>query len=155
MFNQITRRRGTRFARRGVAILESALTLSATLLLLMGLLDLGIATLQYNSLGHACRFVSRAITLRGVESPDTDAMGPTTMTGHANDGSDTAQMLVAHLPTMAGASVAYSVEWLDGDNGPGDRVRVEMSYVHHPFVPGLASWGAITLRAASTMHIVN
>lgn len=142
--------------RRGASVVEAAITLSAMLVLLTALLDLGLAAMQFNALGHACRLAAREAALRGAESLTPAAsLGPTALSGHAGDGSQLAQLLAARLPTMPLASVSFSVTWPDGDNGAGDRVHVRASYTRQPIVPLLAPWGALDLTAASTMRIVN
>jgi Flp pilus assembly protein TadG len=140
--------------RRGVAALESAITLSATLLLLAAILDLGLATLRYNALGHACRRIARAATFQGADSV-TSSLGPATLSGNAADGSVVAALVADLLPTMPAAGVSYTVEWLSGDNLPGGQVRVGMQFTHDPLAPGLASWGDIPLTATATMTIIN
>jgi Flp pilus assembly protein TadG len=148
------RRRGQPRQRRGVAALESAITLSATLLLLAAIVDLGLATLRYNALGHACRLIAREASFQGADSIAT-SLGPATLNGNAGDGSVVAELVADLLPTMPPANVAYAVEWLSGDNRPGGRVRVVMQFTHQPLAPGLASWGVIPITATSTVTIVN
>jgi Flp pilus assembly protein TadG len=147
--------RASRRSRTGSTVVESAITLPATLLLLMALLDLGLATLQYNSLGHASRLLARAVALRGAESQASSSLGPATIAGLANDGSEAAQTVNTFLTTMPLGSVSYRIEWLDADNGAGDRIHVELTFTHQPIVPGFNVWGPMQLTAASTMRIVN
>lgn len=143
--------------RRGVTLVESAVTLSITVLMLVALMDLGLATLQFNGLGHACRVLARAAATRGAESAGFGGtvLGPTTLAGNAGDGSAAAAVFASQLPTMQAAAVSYTVNWPDGDNGAGDRVHVTLRYTHQPLAPGLNFWGALPLTASSTMSIVN
>lgn len=141
---------------RGVAAVEVAVTLSTTLLVLAGLLDLGLAAMRKNALGHASRSLARILTLRGSDAPDgASAIGPGTLTGHAGDSSLAAAYLSQCLPTMSPAAVEYTIDWLDDDNGPGDPVRVELQFTHVPLLLGLSPWGAMQIKAVSTMRVVN
>jgi hypothetical protein len=142
--------------RRGVQIVEGALALSAMLFVMTAIIDLGLAVVQYNYLGHACRTLARSVALRGADSPvAATVLGPAAIAGHAADGSVPAQVVASLLPTMTLPATAFNISWPDGDNGPGDSVRVVMTYTHAPLIPGFSPWGSLSLSAESTMRIVN
>lgn len=142
--------------RLGACAVESAIVLPAALFILFSILDLGLATIRYNTLAEASRRIARQAILHGSLAPaEVGAWGPLQFIGNASDGSTVVSPLKNMLPTMSDHDVNVDVTWPDGDNSPRDRVHVEVTYLHQPLLPFLANWGTIPLRSATTMHIVN
>jgi hypothetical protein len=142
--------------RSGAAAVECAIALPAALFVLFALLDLGLATVRYNVLAEGARRVARAAIIHGSLAPSVvGTWGPDEFSGSAADDSPVTAPIADMLPTMARDAVAVRVTWLDGDNGPRDRVQVELAYDHQSLIPFMASWGDVDLRAATTMRIVN
>jgi Flp pilus assembly protein TadG len=142
--------------RSGATMIECAFALPVMLMLLFGMLDLGLAAARYNALSDAARRVARAAIIHGsLESTRTAAWGPQEFAGTAADNSPIAMAANAVLPAMPKDEVNIHVSWPDNNNSPGDRVQVEISYRHQPLLPRLFAWGPLTLRAVSTMQIVN
>jgi Flp pilus assembly protein TadG len=145
-----------RSSRRGVAILECALVLPVLLFVLFSMLDLGLAAVRYNALAEASRRIAREAILHGATAPTSSGMwGPATFAGTAADSSTIVAPVKNMLPTMIASDVNISVTWPDSDNSPRDPVQVVVTYVHHPIVPAISVWGAITLKSTATMHVVN
>lgn len=142
--------------RDGATMVECAIVLPVLLLALFALLDLGLATTRYNALSESARQIARSAIIHGsLAPPEVGTWGPTQFVGTANDSSTIVQSVHGLLPTMPATLVNIQVTWPDNDNGPRDRVRVQVSYTHHPLVPGLTGWGPIDLQSVATMHIVN
>lgn len=141
--------------RRGAVLVEGAVVLSVLLLLLFGILDLGLAVARHDVLAATARDVARAAIVRGAAAtPELVAWGPATYSGTAADSSEIAQAVVASLAVMTPAEVAVDVTWPDGGNQEGNRVRVELRYVHQGLTL-LGLGGGLNLRAESTMQIVH
>jgi hypothetical protein len=141
---------------RGVAALECAFTLPVALFVLYSLLDLGLAAIRYNTLAEGARRIARQAIIHGRLSPQpSDAWGPEEFAGTAADDSPQTEPLEGMLPTMQAGDVEVEIAWLDGDNSPRDRVRVELRYRHRSIVPLLAGRQDIDLRSTTTMNIVN
>jgi Flp pilus assembly protein TadG len=137
-------------------MIECAFALPVTLILLFGMLDLGLAAARYNAISDAARRVVRAAIIHGsLENNRTATWGPQEFVGTAGDNSPIAVVANAVLPAMPKEEVNVHVSWPDNNNSPGDRVQVEISYTHQPLLPKLFAWGPLTLRAVSTMRIVN
>jgi Flp pilus assembly protein TadG len=156
--NQSLRKYPTRqrFCRDGAAILECAIALPVMLLALFALLDLGLAATRYNALAEAARQIARQAILHGSLAPaEVGGWGPTQFVGTAADSSDIVQTIHGRLPTMPEHLVNVQVTWPDHDNSARDRVQVQVTYQHHPLVPGLTAWGSIDLQSVATMRIVN
>jgi Flp pilus assembly protein TadG len=148
--------RSPRWQRRGVALVEGAFALPVVLLMLFALLDLGLATVRYNSLAEAARQIAREAIIHGSLSPQqSQAWGPDEYLGTAASADGIVQKAAGLLPTMRPEEVQVHVTWPDNGNSPRDQVRVEVTYRHDPLVPGLFAWGAIDLRSSALMRIVN
>jgi hypothetical protein len=146
----------SRTRRRGVAALECAFTLPVALFVLYSLLDLGLAAIRYNTLAEGARRIARQAIIHGRLSPQpSDEWGPEEFAGTADDDSPQTVPLEGMLPTMQPGDVEVEIVWLDGDNSPRDRVRVELRYRHRAIVPLLAGRQGIDLRSTTTMNIVN
>lgn len=140
--------------RRGAVIVEGAVVLGVALLVLFAILDLGLAVLHYNALSEGARRVARAAIVRGaMAEPAMTAWGPKPFTGTGASESEIAASLQPALAAIDPSRVTLQVEWLDGDNQPGDRVQVTVSESYLPVVPFFSMQGAIQLRAVSSMRI--
>jgi hypothetical protein len=122
----------------------------------MALLDLGIAASRYNGLAEVSRHIAREIVRHGSLAPQSEGTwGPAEFNGSMASDTDMVRSARKKLLLMQPGDVTVHITWLDSQNGPGDRVTVEVSTWHHPLVPGLFVWGPLQLRSATTMCIVN
>jgi Flp pilus assembly protein TadG len=137
--------------RRGATIVETALVLGVFLTVVCGTLDLGLAAMRQNVLSDTARRVARGVAIRGAES--TAPLGPQSATGLASDTSAVAGLLRPWLATMDPAETNFAVEWPDGGNRPGQRVRVTVSYEHRMLVPRLLGVGSRRLEASSVLLV--
>ncbi len=140
--------------RRGVTILETALVLGLFLLVVLGTLDLGLTGIRQNVLSDAGRRMARYAALRGAESTGLP-LGPQTLTGAASDLSDAAQSLRPWLATMAPSETFFRLEWIDGGNQPGQRLRVTVWYDHRTLVPLLPAATTRRLQSSTTLLIAH
>lgn len=139
----------------GVAALETAFILPVLMLVLFAMLDLGLAALRYNALGAVADRVVRNASLHGNRVQDHSfALGPAPFTGTLATEDPLVAGLSALAVTMDPNEVGVTVQWLDSDNRPRDRVRVMLVYEHRPLL-AISAWGAIQLRAGSTQPIIN
>jgi Flp pilus assembly protein TadG len=150
------RTRRQRALRSGATIVECAIVLPVLFGVLFGMLDLGLAATRYNALAEAARRVAREAIVHGALAPSaTGTWGPTAFSGTAASGSTIVATIQHELPTMTASKVNVTVTWPNGTNSPRNPVKVEVTFVHHPLVPGFSLWGALTLHAAATMQIIN
>lgn len=134
--------------------MECAVVLIVLLILLFGVLDVGRATYGYVTLAESCRRIARQAIVHGASDGGRLAVwGPAPYQGTAVDGSEIASTLAPLLPLLDDEQVVIEIEWLDGDNRPGDRVRVRVREPFEPLAPGLLGIGACDLSASSTMRI--
>jgi hypothetical protein len=141
--------------RRGSALVEGAIVLPVFLLMLLCMLDLGLAVLRSNMLSDAARRLAREATVRGeMAPPRRSAWGPHDFTGTAGDGSPAALAVEPFLVAVRPNEVHITIVWPDGGNADNQRVEVVVSYDHHPVLPWLyGATGPLHLRAESTMRI--
>ncbi|HUE74887.1 MAG TPA: TadE/TadG family type IV pilus assembly protein [Pirellulaceae bacterium] len=149
-------RRQARAARRGAALVETAVVLSVFLLLILGTLDLGVATYKYNTLSQAARQgVRQAVVHGALAAPAMTVWGPSSYEGTAADGSEQAQAVTSMLAGFKLSDVTIRVEWIDGGNKVQQRVRYSVSSEYRPIIPSFFSQASYTLSAASTMPITH
>ncbi|MBI1346363.1 hypothetical protein GC163_08735 [bacterium] len=140
--------------RHAAAAVESTIILVTFLMLILGMLDFGLAVLNRNNLEMAACRLARSAIVHGENSAAVfNPWGPDSFTGVANDGSEAAQVVSPVLAIMPKDDVQIHLDWPDGSNAVGQRVRVTMSYDHQPLFAGLFGTSTWNLRAVSTMRI--
>lgn len=155
-FSMPKHRRQARAARRGATLVESAVVLSVFLLLILGTLDLGIATYRYNTLSQAARQGARQAVVHGaLAEPAMTAWGPSAYEGTAADGSEPAQAVAPMLAGFELSDVTIRIEWIDGGNKVQQRVRYSVSTEYRPIISSFFSQASYPLSAASTMPITH
>lgn len=135
-------------------MVEMAIILNVFMLLVLGIVDLGLATYRYNTLSQAARQGARQAIVRGsLAPPAMAAWGPTTHTGTAGDGSVYAQAVSPMLVGFALDDVTLRIEWPDGGNSLQQRVRCTVATEYRPILTSFFSSSSYTQSAASTMPI--
>ena len=143
-------------ARRGATMVETAIIMSAFLMLILGTFDLGIATYRYNMLSQAARQGTRQAMVHGALAPPAmTAWGPATYTGTAGDGSAYAQAVSPMLAGFTLANVTIKLEWIDGGNAIQQRIRYTVTTTYRPMLTSFFTNTAYTQSAASTMPIAH
>ena len=141
--------------RRSAAIaVESAIVLSVFMLLILGMLDFGMAVLNRDNLEAAACRLARIAIVRGERSEMAAVpWGPQTTTATANDGTEYAQTVAPILALMPADEVHIELRWPDESNAVGNRVVAVLSYDHPSLFAGLLGTSTWELRAVSTMRI--
>lgn len=145
-----------RTARRGAAIVEAAITIPVFLTLVFGMIDLSIGVSRYNTLSQAARHGARQAIVHGELAPtglNGGRWGPAAVTQQADAA---AWPALAVSPMMANCPLSEStvkVEWPDGKNKAGSRVKVTVTSVYRPMVTFIFGNQAIALSSSSTMPI--
>lgn len=136
-------------------MVEFAITIMIFLVLVMGMLDLGMAVFRSHVVSYCARQGARSAIVRGEYADKLGSLGPTTFTGKANASNPIAQAVGSHLMGVDPALVDVTAEWIDGGNKVEQRVRVTVTSTYTPiitFVFGSPTW---TLRGSSTMPIAH
>ncbi|HET6323645.1 MAG TPA: TadE/TadG family type IV pilus assembly protein [Planctomycetaceae bacterium] len=140
--------------RGGVAAVEGAIVLSVFLLILLGMLDLGLLLLEYNTLCEATRRLARAAIVHGqMAAPAQTVWGPAAVSGTAADGTEYSTTLDKELATFNLSNVNYSIQWPAGTNRPDDPVQVTVTYQYPPIIPFLLGSQTIPIQAVSNMSV--
>jgi Flp pilus assembly protein TadG len=154
-------RRGRRIGRRrGATILETAIILPIFLLLVLGMLDLGIAVFQHHALCQAARQGARRAVVHGELASRLGSWGPpgqaSSTQGMADvDFHEIASVIRPFLTGFDPSSVSVAADWIDGNNRLGSRVQVSVT-VDRPFlIPRMLGFESITLEGKSTMQIAH
>jgi Flp pilus assembly protein TadG len=136
-------------------LVESAIVLGTFVVMMVGVLDLGLAVLRQNSLDAAARQVARAAVVRGaMAASDQVAWGPARYASRVSTSSEIANMARDALATIDPQDVSVVVDWPDGGNQPEQRVRVRLAYQHSSIIPML--YGRhLDMRSECVMRIAH
>lgn len=140
----------------GAALVEGAVVVGTLLTILLGMLDLGLAVLQYNTVSEAARKLAREAVVHGeMAPPQRPAWGPEPFSGTAADGSPFAEIVRPLLVAIDPQDVAIQVEWPDGGNRVDQRVQVTVACPFEPILPFLFGREPRLLSAVSTLRIAH
>ena len=127
-------RRMRRGGESGQDLIEFALILPLLLLLLLGIMEFGVAVFTYNTVANAAREGARY----GIIHPADDA-AIEAATRMLTTGLDQGELDIAVARPGA------------------DTIQVDVTYVHHfmttPFIVALGGDGTLTMHTVSTMNI--
>jgi Flp pilus assembly protein TadG len=135
--------------RRGAVLVETALVLLVFLLLILGMLDLGIAVLRNHLVAEAARQGARQAIVHGSKATQ---LGTWTA---GNYQAPLRQFVLPLLPGIDPDTVAVQADWPDGGNDPGQRVRVTVSTSYRPIITLLFGSPSFNLSATSVMPIAH
>ena len=160
---QIQLRARKRENRRGATLVETVILLSAFVMLTLGMLDLGIGVLYYNTLSEAARAGARAAIVHGSLAPSElsawdDSAAVTAITSRIRP------LLQAEGISDSDIAAAVTVSHTDGPdagsadtgtNDAGDTVTVTVSVPYQPVMGILLGTSTVTLTGKSTMVIAH
>ncbi|MCE9567560.1 MAG: pilus assembly protein [Planctomycetes bacterium] len=140
--------------RRGATTVEGVIVLAVLLSFIVAMLDLSMALYRKHILSYVARHGTRVASVHGSEAATLGSWGPdTTGPTLASDSGAFPSEIRAQLCGLAPESVTVTVEWPDGDNEPGSRVRVTVQTPYQPTFPQLWGGGPVTLTTISTAII--
>ncbi len=145
------RPRAARRSEGGQALVEFSLVGIVFFLLVFGMIDVGRAAWNYNTLAQATREGTRYAIVHGADATDPSGPGSPYYTSPDID-----TKVTANVEKFAGGIndtlLTVQSEWIDGDNQAGSRVKVTSSYAYEPMFDflGLISF---TMSSSSTMEI--
>lgn len=132
-------------AERGQALVEFSLVVLVFMIIVLGMVEVGRAVWNYNTLSNAVREGTRYAIVHGVNA--TTPSGPT-----ANDANVEAavEQFAAGLDP---SDLTVNSTWPDGDNGAGSRIRVSATYRFDTVFSVLLGIPPVTMSSTSTMNI--
>lgn len=145
-------------ARRGATLVESAIVLLVFLALVIGMMDVGVGTLRFNTLSQGARHGARAAIVHGAMAPSDwngGAWGPGTIDTTADGSSPVAEAVRPMLSTCVLSETRVVAEWPDGSNAVGKRVRVTVTTPYRPLLTFILGNPALTLRSSATLPIAH
>jgi Flp pilus assembly protein TadG len=153
------RRRPENRRRRGAALVEAALVLPLFLLIVLGMIDLGVAMFRNNALSQAARQGARKASVQGAFAPPAlngGPWGPATVTVSASDTTNpVASAVRPYLSSFDANTATIKVEWPDGSNDPElSRVKVTVTTAFQPITTYVFGT-TFNLSASSTMLIAH
>jgi len=149
-------KRSRRSDRSGALLVETAIVMSVFIVLTLGAIDLHIGVYRSNMLAQAARHGVRQMIVHGaLAAPAMTSWGPASYSGTAGDGSPYADAVRPMLAGIPPNNVAINVDWLDGDNAVGGRVRCTLSTPYQPILGVFVGYPTLNLKATSTMPIAH
>jgi hypothetical protein len=147
--------------RRGATLTELALTITAFLALVLGSVDLGIATFRLHVLSQAARMGVRQAIVHGPNAPsgwNGGTWGPSTYTAYANASDAKAQSIAPYLVGLNASQVQITMQW-PGTGSPANAleqpVSVTLTTTWTPMLGFIFGSNSYTLRASSEMPIAH
>ena len=144
-----------RIRRHGATMVEGAFVLGILLSLLLGMMELCIATLETNTLAYAAQHLARTAAVHGELAGNSGVWGPQPLSLTANQSHAAAQCVRPLLGTMDPTQVHLTLEWPDGDAAYDSRVRVTATYRHHAILSLLSPLLSRDLQAVSVMRVAH
>lgn len=149
-----TRARVSHDRRRGAVLVESAIISSLLFLIVMGMADLAIGVLHFNSLSESARRLGRFVATSGeLATPEREMLGPDSYIGTAADDSRIAEELRRTLTVPDLEHVSITVNWVENSNRVGDRVQVLLTYPYQSIVPSIIGESSFNLTVESLVSI--
>jgi TadE-like protein len=145
--------------RTGGTTVETVLTTTAFLALVLGAVDLGVAVFRQHVLSEAARMGVRQAIVHGPNAPSGWNGGPWGSSTYgpvaANASDPKAQAVCPYLTGMDPANVNVTVSWPDNSNAVEKRVQVSVTTTWKPVMGFVFGNNSVTLSASSTMQIAH
>lgn len=147
-----------RKSNRGATLVETAISLFAFLLLILGMLDFGVCVLHYNSLSSAVRIGGRKAIVHGsFAPPEFEAWDSASMA----EGVKAAISPILNSQGIKDDEITVTVTLTDGpdvgvtSNDPGDFAQIEVQVPYRLVCGKLLGYSQITLTGKTTMVIAH
>lgn len=135
---------------RGQALVEFALVGIVFFIVVLGMIDVGRAVWNYNTLAQATREGTRYAIVHGANSSDPSGPGSAYFTPPNGDTKVT-EAVETYASALDPLQLTVEAEWLDGTNEIGSRVKVTSRYTYDPIFDFLEVV-SFTMTSSSTME---
>jgi hypothetical protein len=142
--------------RHGAAMVETALVLSAWMILLLGTLDVGMILFRHTVMQQIAAKAARLAMIRGANStPQIASWGPATVRVRLHQSGSVANLLRPSTGGLTPSGFEVLLEWPDGGNQRDQRVSVTVissqATVLHNLLPGN---GSFAMQSTALTRIV-
>ncbi len=126
------------------------------LLLIIGIMDIGLAVWSYNNISEAVREGARYGQIHGGKyqawyvGPPAPSAGTPPASGPATNDPNV-EKVVRSFAFVNQANLTVLSSWPNGDNNPNSPVTVEAKYSYSPTL--IFGLGTLTLHTKTTMYI--
>jgi Flp pilus assembly protein TadG len=121
--------RRTRGPQRGAVMVEFALSILFTVLLIFMVFEMVSLVYTYSVLSDAAKEGVRYAIVHGEDLPAADQVSPTSTTGLINDVTDYAKMSLHDV-----SAITITPTFPDGNNDKLSRVQVTVTYKYVPYI---------------------
>lgn len=137
----------------GQALVEFSMVGIVFLIIVFGIIDVGRAVWNYNTLAEATREGTRYAIVHGADSTDPSGPGSAYFTAPETDTQITAavEQFAAGLDT---SNLTVLAEWPDGTTDAGSTIQVTAQYTYEPIF-GFLSIFSFTMTSSSMMEITH
>lgn len=135
-------------------MVEAAIVMSTFIMLTLGAIDLQVGVYRHNALAQAARHgIRQGIVHGALATPAMTVWGPASYSGTADDGSPYANSVQPMLVGIPLGQVTIAVQWLDGSNALGSRLRYTLTSPYKPLLGVFVGYPTFKLEGSSTMSI--
>jgi len=136
----------------GQATVEVAMVGLLFVITVIGMIDVGRAVWNYNTVAQAAREGARYAVVHGSRSSDPSGPGSSSFTAPDQDTKVTA-IVRKNASGLDLDSLTVSAQWPDATNERDARVKVTASYAFEPAFSHLLGLPSITLTSSSIMKV--
>lgn len=142
--------------RRGAAMVETALVLSAWMILLLGTLDIGMILFRHTVMQQIAERAARLAMIRGANStPQIASWGPATVRVRLHQSDPVANLLRPSTCGLTPSGFEVLLEWTDGGNQRDQRVTVTVSSAQDTILQSLLPGnGSFAMQSTALTRIV-
>jgi Flp pilus assembly protein TadG len=139
-------------------MVEAAITTTALMMLILGMVDLGVAVTRMHLISEAARQGARKAICQGSLAPSSLNGGPWGTTAFTGNGNSTDPKVTSIQPYLVGmdlSTVTVNVTWPDASNAAEKRVTYQVSATWNPMMTWIFGNPTFTLSAQATMPIAH
>jgi Flp pilus assembly protein TadG len=133
--------------RRGATAVELAIVAPVVMLLLMAIVDLGLAVYSHICLAEAARAGARYAAVHGAGA--ASPVGPTANSAKVEE------VVRSYAAGIVPSQLTVKSTWVQGNNSAGSRVCVSTSYKYKLLTAFILGGGTLDLCASQSMNIIN
>ncbi|MDB5308375.1 MAG: TadE family protein [Gemmataceae bacterium] len=139
--------------RSGVTTVEMAIVGPIALILIIGIMDIGLAVWSYNNISEAVREGGRYAQIHGSKYAAWAATQPAGTTPASGPAANDANVdkVVRSYSFVSQSNLTVTSSWPNGDNHPNSPVTIDATYTYSPTL--IFGLGTLTLKTSSTMYI--